>query len=255
MHKIIVIVLLSFSITIAKAECTLGGIWCWPTQTTIKKNSIFLLTFYGLSQNIVSQIGKKHSIYLRSGKQKLPLIITEIHKGEFELTQVLLKPSYELTGGLEYEIIIDSLSKYEHIDKWNTETKKGETAKWIVNNDNDTGNPIWLELPKFNSKTMVEYGCGPAKWVNFSFRFSASSEILIKTTVKSLKTLTETTYYLEKEDNKIKIGHGMCSGAFHFDEGDNYEVTFSLMDQSGNFSTQNPKPTRFSKPSVITQSE
>lgn len=255
MHKIVAIVLLSFSITIAKADCESSGISCWPNQTTIKKNSIFILTFYGLSQNIVSQIGKKHSVFLKSGKQKIPLIITEIHKGQFELTQVLLKPSSELIGGLEYEIFIDSLSQYEGIEKWNTETKKRETAKWIVTNNKDTENPIWIELPKFNSKTMVVYGCGPAKWVNFNFRFSDSSDVLIKTIVKSLKTHTETTYYLEKEGNKIKIGHGMCSGAFHFDEGNNYEVTFSLMDQSGNFSTQNSKPIRFSKPSVITQSE
>jgi len=241
--------------TIASAECTSSAIWCWPTRTIIKKNSIFILTFYGLSQNIVSQIGKKHSVYLRSGKQKFPLLIKEIHKGEFELTQVLLKPSNELTGGLEYEIFIDSLPQYEGIEKWNSETKKRETAKWIVSNSRDTEKPIWTELPTFNSKTMVEYGCGPAKWVNFSFRFSDSSDILIKATVKSLKTLTETTYYLEKEDNKIKIGHGMCSGAFHFGQGNKYEVTFSLMDQSGNFSANNSKPIIFTQPSVPTQGE
>jgi hypothetical protein len=122
MHKIIAIVLLSFSITIAKADCASSGIWCWPGRTTINRNSIFILTFYGVSQDIVSQIGKPHSIYLKSVKQNIPLIITEINKGEFGLTQVLLKPSSELTGGLEYEILIESLSRYEAIDKWNTET-------------------------------------------------------------------------------------------------------------------------------------
>lgn len=253
MHKVIVIVLLSFSITIANAECTSNAIWCWPTRTTVKKNSIFILTFYGLSQTTVLQIGKKHSVYLKSGKQKLPLLIKEIRKGELALTQVLLKPSYELTAGLEYEICIDSLPQYESIEKWNTETKKRETAKWIVTNSKDTLSPVWTELPKFDSQTIDEFGCGPAKWVNFSFRFSDSSDILIKATVKSLKDLSETTYYLEKEDNKIKIGHGMCSGAFHFDKGDKYQVTFSLMDQSGNFSTHNSKPIIFSQPSALTQ--
>jgi hypothetical protein len=255
MHKIIAIVLLSFSITIAKADCASSGIWCWPGRTTINRNSIFILTFYGVSQDIVSQIGKPHSIYLKSVKQNIPLIITEINKGEFGLTQVLLKPSSELTGGLEYEILIESLSRYEAIDKWNTETKKLEKARWIVSNTKDTENPKWVELPKLTDKTMVEYGCGPAKWVNFSFRFSDSSDILIKTTVKSLQTQTETTYYLENDGNKIKLGHGMCSGAFHFDKGDNYEVTFALMDQSGKCSIQSSKPVRFSKPLVITQSE
>lgn len=255
MHKIIVIILLSFSITIAKADCTSSGIWCWPTRTTIKRNSIFILTFYGLSQNLVSQLGKKHVVFLKSGKDKIPLLITEIHKGEFELTQVILKPDSELKSGLEYEIFIDSLSKYEGIEKRNSETKKRETAKWLVSDNKDIENPKWMEFPKVNSKTMVEYGCGPAKWVNFSFRFSDSSDILIKTTVKSLKTLSETVYYLETENNEIKIGHGMCSGAFHFDKGNNYEVTFSLIDQSGNFSTQNSKPIRFSQPSVTTQSD
>ena len=255
MQKFIVLALLSISITFTYAKCSSSGIWCWPNQRNIKTNAIFILNFYDHSQSIVSQIGKKHSIYLRSGKQKLPLIIKEIHKGAFKITQILLKPLYPLIAGIEYEIFIDSLPEYSSIEKFNPETNRLETAKWIVSNCMDTESPVWTEWPTCISKTMVAYGCGPAKWVNFSFGYRDSSDILIKAIVKSLQTKKETTYYLQKVDNKVKIGHGMCSGAFYFNQGNKYEVTFSLMDQSGNVSKHNPKPITFSRPYVLTQSE
>jgi hypothetical protein len=256
MHKIIVLFFLSFSITSAKSECSSGAISCWPGYSSIKKNAVFIITFYGTSQNIVSQIDSKNHIYLKAGGEKLALLIKEIHKGEFGLTQVLLKPASELTEGSVYEIFIDSLPPYEILNRWNPQTKKNERPRWEVSNKRDIENPKWLKPPTYVSKNVTQFGCGPGKTVNFNFQAGDSSGLLIKTTVKSLQTLKETTFYLDKEEgNQIQVGHGMCSGAFHFDDGDKYEVSFQLMDQSGNLSTKNAKPFRFSRPTITTQSE
>ncbi|MES2374685.1 MAG: hypothetical protein V4557_19065 [Bacteroidota bacterium] len=255
MHKIIVLFFLSFSMTTAKSECASGIISCWPGYSPIKKNAVFVITFYGTSQNIVSQIDSKNHIYLKSGDEKLPLLIKEIHKGEFRLTQVLLKPASELTEGSVYEIFIDSLPPYEVLIGWNPQTKKYARPRWEVSNKRGTENPKWLKTPTYDSKSVTEFGCGPGKTVNFNFQAGNSSGILIKTTVKSLQTLKETTFYLDKEEDQIRVGHGMCDGAFHFDDGDKYEVSFQLMDQSGNLSTKNAKPIRFSRPTITTQSK
>lgn len=255
MLKAIGIILLFCYVTFAKAECISTSITCWPTQTSINKNSLFILSFYGYSQRIIAQLDKEHSIYLQSEDQKIKLKITEINKGDFEITQVVLKPSKPLSGGRIYEIVIQGISFFEKIEKWNPESNKIEKARWIVTDSIDKVKPRWIEPPVYVSKTMVVFGCGPAKWVNFKFRCQDKSPILVRATLKSLKTLKVSTYYLEPEGNIIKIGHGMCSGAFHFDDSIEYEVSFTLMDQCGNFSSITTKPFKFSRPVTLTETE
>ena len=41
------------------------------------------------------------------------------------------------------------------------------------------------------------------------------------------------------KNGKIKIGHGMCSGAFKLELNEKYEVRFKAMDSSGNISDSN----------------
>ncbi len=72
--------------------------------------------------------------------------------------------------------------------------------------------------------------------------------MLIKTTVKNLKTGKETTYYIQPEEGKINVGHDMCSGAFDFDDSENYEVGFSFMDASGNLTEWTGDRIKFTKP-------
>lgn len=255
MLKAIGIILLFCCVAFANAECVGTSITCWPTQTSISKNSLFILSFYGYSQRLVAKLDKEHSIYLQSEDQKIQLRITEINKGDFEITQVVLTPSKQLSSGRIYEIVIQGVSFFEKIEKWNPVSQKIEKARWIVTDSVDNEKPKWLDPPVYVSKTMVEYGCGPAKWVNFSFRCQDNSPILVKATLKNLKTLKVSTYYLEPKENIIKVGHGMCSGAFHFDDSSDYEVSFTLMDQSGNFSLITSKPFKFSQPVTLTETE
>lgn len=255
MKKFLFLLILTISTTIAKADCTMGNVSCWPTKSTINRNSLIIIEFYGFNQTYIPEITKLNQILLKSGKDKVQLKIIEINKGEFELTQIILQPEKLLQPGLEYELNVGGYGKNEIITRQNPVSKKMETVKWLVNDKIDKEKPKWISMPSFQSKTKSQFGCGPAKWVNFNFTSSDNSEMLIKATVKSIKTNTETIYYLKTENNQIRIGHGMCSGAFHFDKGDDYEVTFSLMDESGNISKQKSKPYRFSQPTEITLSE
>jgi hypothetical protein len=64
-----------------------------------------------------------------------------------------------------------------------------------------------------------------------------------------VKTGKETSYYIVPDSDKIYVGHGMCSGAFVFDEGNNYELEFTFMDASGNFTSWTGERIKFTKPS------
>jgi hypothetical protein len=48
--------------------------------------------------------------------------------------------------------------------------------------------------------------------------------------------------------NTLRIGYGMCSGEFYFEDGEKYEISFSLMDASGNMTDSLTKRITFISP-------
>ena len=77
-------------------------------------------------------------------------------------------------------------------------------------------------------------GCGPSIWVIFQLSGYDKSELFVRATVKNKATGKTTTCIVEIKDGYVSIGHNMCSGPFNFDDGNEYEVSFRLFDQSGN---------------------
>jgi hypothetical protein len=116
----------------------------------------------------------------------------------------------------------------------------------------DNEKPKLSEKPKELKKTLVYYGCEPSIHVVFSNPAKDNSDVIVKTTVKNSKTGKETTYYIEPEEDKIKVGHGMCSGAFVFDDSKHYEVEFSFMDSAGNLTSWIGDRIMFTKPTEQT---
>ena len=234
------------------AECRGNGLTAFPEERSIKQNSIFMLEGYGQSQKIISGLNTTHQIYLQSGNKKIKLLVREIYKGQFHLTQAILFPETPLEAGLEYSMRIDSLPRYEQLNRYNSETNLSEAITYKVLSEVDIVKPFVLSQPKEIGKRLIHYGCGPEIYVNFDFSVQDSSEVLIKTTVKNIQTGKETTYYIIPYMSKIRVGHGMCDGAFTFDQGINYEVEFSFMDASSNSTTWTGKRIAFTKPVTST---
>lgn len=250
MNKIFLIFFgLFFSITL-HAECTMSGLSIFPHSGSISKNQIFVIEGYSMSQQTILGLNKKYSIYLKSGNKKIKLIVTELCIGQYNLTQVIVKPEELLEMGKEYTIIIDSLPKFERLHQINTLTKKYEPFKYTVKTDVDTQSPKVNGNPFELKKKFAQYGCGPSMYVVFSNPAKDQSPLLVKTSVKNLLTGHTATYYLLPKDEQIKVGHDMCSGAFDFDESEFYEVSFSFMDSSGNITKWDGPGIRFSKPTI-----
>ena len=252
MRLLLTIIIGLFCTVSAYADCEGSGLSVFPSGQTIKQNSIFVLDGYAESQNIILALNKKFNIYLKSGDKKVRLLVTETHVGEFLLTQAVLKPETKLEVGLEYTMYIDSLPEYEFLNRYNKKTEQNELVTYIVLADNDTEKPLVNNRPKEIKKTLEYYGCGPSIHVIFDFSAKDNSEIIIRTTVKNQKTGFETIYYILPTDNKIKVGHGMCAGAFQFDESNNYEIEFSFMDASGNLTVWSGQRIKFTKPTKQT---
>lgn len=231
------------------SKCASGGIYFWPNGNTIRQNSLIVIEGYAESQEIISALNKLYPVYLKSSKGKIPLKVKAVYTGEFRITQAILKPEKTLTAGMEYEFHIDNLPNREKsIDRYNDKTGKYEPVKWKVIEGVDKEKPIWKSKPKIIEKKFIRYGCGPEIEVIFSCDVIDKSEFLIKAVLTKLKTNRVVEYYLTPSKNKIYVGHDMCSGAFTFDESDEYEIDFSLLDASGNFTPWEGKEIRFYKP-------
>ncbi|MDH7460131.1 hypothetical protein QEG73_02535 [Chitinophagaceae bacterium 26-R-25] len=226
------------STNVALAKCGMNGIFCLSQRSTLNKNGLIVLEFYALSQPLVSDLNGKYSVYLKSSGKKVQLNVIEILKGEMWVTEVVLKPATGLRVGTRYTLEIDSLPKYEDgPKKYNDSTKKWERLSFTITDTVDSDIPVLNSAPTINKETSIAYGCGPETFVYFNLSGQDKSELFAKATVQNKKTGFSTTYILRIEDGLAKVGHGMCSGPFLFKEGNNFEVTFQLFDQSGNVST------------------
>jgi hypothetical protein len=234
-------------LTEIKADCSSNYLSVYPTSDTIPKNSLFLLEGYGMSQKIVNGLNKEYPVYLESGKDKIKLLVKEILVGEFQLTQALMRPEIPLQKDVVYVLKIDNLPSYEHIEKYDYETRKYKPVTFVAADFTDTISPVFQKNPVEVSKSFIAFGCGPSRTVNFDCAALDTSGLLVRTTVKNIASGKSTTYILNTNGSKIYVGHGMCSGEFYFRGEDNFEVTFVFMDQCGNFSAPSP-PIQFTEP-------
>ena len=243
---------LFISIYSIHAKCSRNGLSVFPSGNLLRPNSIIVIDGYAMSQEIVKGLEKKYPVYLKSKTKKINLKVKEILFGQFKKTQAVLVPEAMLTAGEEYTLIIDKLPEDESLDRWNKELQKSEPVVYKVLKNEDTIKPTFKTTPKEIRKSYKYFGCGPSVHVDFECQVIDSSEYLIKTTVRNIKLNYESTYYLESyTEATISIGYGMCSGAFFFDEGDDYEVEFSIMDASGNFTPWTGERIKFTKPTEL----
>ena len=233
----------------ALADCAGSGMYFWPIGRTIKQNSLIVLEGYAESQQIVNGLNGKFPVYLKSGDHKVKLKIKEIAVGEFDLTQAILVPEEKLVAGQDYRLFIDNLPESEEpLQKWNYETKEYEPVEWKVESGTDTEKPKWVSKPVEKEKILIYYGCGPETYVKFKYKVEDASEFLIKTYVTNTRTKKTTTYYLTPDKNMFSVGHGMCAGAFRFRGGEVFEVSFDLVDASGNITNWVDNKISFIKP-------
>lgn len=222
----------------SSADCGGRRLFALPASGSIKPTTVFIVEGYSLSQEVIKGLNSKFPIYLKSENEQIPLFILETHRGQYSVTQALLKPEKPLIPGRKYQLIIDSLSEGEAFGSYNANTHQYDPVSYLVTDESDTENPQWIDKPKEKDKSVEHFGCGNSIQITFSFKAEDQSDILIKTTVKSVESGKETVYILLAGTDMLYVGHGKCSGAFNFDDGMNYQAKFTLMDASGNVSEE-----------------
>lgn len=234
------------------AMCMYSKIDVWPRTNEISLNSLLIVEGYGGSQTIVRELNKKYNIYLKSETSRIPLEVIKRYEGQFKLTQIVLRPTRDLIAGTTYTLHIDSLDKFEKDDFY------GSNFKWTVSDKFDHEAPEWRRKPNNFGKEKAHYGCGPASFVNFCVCYQDNSPVKIYSKLTNLRTGKTFEYLVSPVSNTLRIGYGMCSGEFYFEDGEKYEVSFSLMDASGNKTDSLTKGIQFISPTdndTITEEE
>ncbi|MBC7448227.1 MAG: hypothetical protein H7330_09235 [Hymenobacteraceae bacterium] len=241
MKKIILILLALLPALRGAAKCGGRGLWVWPTSSFVSTNAVFVLNANGLSQEVITNLNKKHAVYLISENQKVRLQVREVCVGQYLITQAVLVPIDPLVVGADYQLIIENLPQYQALESRKTEMGRLEQPHWKVSASLAPEPIAWLSSPKVVNKQKIEYGCGPERYVTFNYALAISGEYLLKTTIQGAGDNFKTTYYLEAERGQVSVGHGMCSGAFLLADNSHYEVTFDVFDAQGNvFAWQGP---------------
>jgi len=194
---------------------------------------------------VLQGLNTKYPVYLLSDKgEKVPLIVKEYNEGQFYLAQALLKPGKALEMGESYTLQVDSLPQYETLERYNSSLGEYEKVRFTVSKTADMEKPELRSVPVFAKEEYGMMGCGPLHYMHFSMKVQDRSLLLVKATVKEPGSGTSVTYYVLSDGTKLALGHGMCSGAFTFQQGKDYDVRFSFMDISGNMAGTGTAPLR-----------
>ncbi len=225
----------------SSADCNSHYIFSFPKSGgEISSDGIILLDFYAGSERVADSIAKGAPTYLVSGDQRIQLILEEQLKGEYNITQVVLRPETSLTVGNTYTLHIDGLDSYNHDIIYGIEGNRAYRKSkfyWTAKASSNVETPEWAQLPAASGTSSMLYGCGPKLQSNFTFISQDSTATFIRVELFH-EDGKSTTYIVLTENNKFSLGRGMCRGPFNFKEGESYEARFKLMNSNGNTSTE-----------------
>lgn len=228
--------------------CAWDGILVWPEVGTIAAEQTFMIEGFADSQKTIRKLGRGYRAVLSDGTTTIELVVIGRYEGAMFLTEVLVKPSIPLTVGKTYELSFIGLPKEEaQPNHWNSGTQTWEPMRWNVT---DMPQPLAgpLSQPRETGKTLMHYGCGPEMHVHFRIAPEGSTNGLVQVAVSEKGGGRRTTYVLRMQDGRVEIGHGMCSGAFTFETGETYTVTFDPIGPDGKPTGRATVPVTFTPP-------
>jgi len=235
MKKIILLLVLTFGIKTVLADCSSSGMYFFTETKEISLNSMFIIQGYFNSQKTINSF-KNRTIYLESEKgERIELYVQEILKGQMYLTQALLCPVSELKPNTTYFLKYSDQTEREtkEMKQWNSGKKEYEKVYWTTTDKKELKTLNSNLNVKFEKTEVIHYGCGPSANAVFDVKNKSESEIWYKTEVVDLSTNEKKVFYIKEWNGKLNVGHGMCAGAFTYNNKGKYKVRFTPMNTDG----------------------
>jgi hypothetical protein len=235
MKKFILLLLLTFGVKTAFAECAMNAMYFFPETKAISLNSKFIIQGYAFSQKTINSF-KNRTVYLESDSGELiELNLEEFYTGQMQLTQAIFCPTSELKPNTKYFLKYSDQTENEEreMKQYNREKKVREKVYWKTSykKELETLNPN-LNV-EFEKTEVIHFGCGPSANAIFDVKNKSESEIWFKTEVIDLNTKDKKVFYIKEWNGKLNVGHGMCAGAFAYKNKGKYKVRFTPMNTDG----------------------
>ena len=235
MKKIILILLLTFGITPAFADCSMSAMYFFPETKEISLNSKFIIQGYANSQKTITSF-KNRKVYLESENGALiELHLEAFYTGQMQLTQAIFCPMSELKPNTVYVLKYADQTENEgsEMKQYNRGKKVREKVYWKTTDKKELEALNPNLTVEFEKTEVIHYGCGPSANAIFNVKNKSESEIWYKTEVVDLNTNSKKIFYIKEWNGKLNVGHGMCSGAFTYKRKGKYKVRFTPMNTDG----------------------
>lgn len=235
MKKIILLLLLTFGIKTAFADCAMSAMYFFPETKEISLNSKFIIQGYAYSQKTINSF-KNRKVYLESESGELiELNLEEFYTGQMQLTQAIFCPTSELKPNTKYFLKYSDQTENEEreMKQYNREKEEREKVYWKTTDKKELETLNSNLNVEFEETEVVHYGCGPSANAIFNVKNKSESEIWYKTEVVDLSTNNKKVFYIKEWNGKLNVGHGMCAGAFTYKNKGKYKVRFTPMNTDG----------------------
>ncbi len=200
--------------SIARARCMAGSLDAWPPpETPLPTQPMILLEGFGNQQPAVTALADGGRVTLVAPGHRVALKVEAMHAGAFGLSQAVLRAAEPLKPSTPYTL---DLRDADGRKVRTTTFMGGETGPIGWTTAASAPAPLALTgAPKVTGQSFRRLGCGPSSHLEVSVPARADAPIAVEVTLRELGAEGAVeTYVVPVRDGVLRIGHGMCSGAF-----------------------------------------
>lgn len=223
--------------SVAKAKCMAGNFTAWPPpDTPLTTRPMLLLEGFGNEQLPIAGLADGGSAQLVAKGHTVDLVVESIHQGDFGLTQAVVRPASALKPATRYTLELHTADgQPARTTMWH----QGEPTpvRWTTAAaDHKPAAPAWSGTAVVTGQSFRRLGCGPSSHIEVKLPAAGEAPLAVQVELQQLGGEGESkTYVLPVDGETLRLGHGMCSGAFRLTGADDrYRAELTLLDAAGN---------------------
>lgn len=214
---------------IGTARCKSGNLTLRPVRGPQPTNLLVHLNGFARDVPLVRTIGARHP-RLESEGHVIPLQVVKTYVGEQRVALAVLKPQENLRRGVDYVFAAEGISEGDLVTFY-----KGSPTRTTLRAEAaaDHDPPVWLSPPRPQDSSYVPMGCGPASFARVAIEAKDAGPMFVKVELERSSSPDRVRYLLPVAHGVVKIGHGMCGGAFDLEPKEKARVHLTLVDLAG----------------------
>lgn len=204
----------------------------WPQSELLISEPVLMFTVSSETDTLLIDSLTKYPLVLVSKSDTVQLVLVDRYINEFNLTKYLIQVERPLQIGQKYHLsVINHLDSEDYLNHLTYIGISPRNHEWLIVNNIKFEKPEFLSHPKKVSYTYNRLGCGPESFDTYSIDCQSPDYTFVEVSVmrgdKELKTLVVIN------DNTINVGFGMCNGQYLFNESEEYDISFTLINIFG----------------------